>query len=76
MARPSGAADPDPAYIQRNVESLSKIGGVYDFLAFAVERDHADILRQYRLDTGAKSLAELLRDRGDSPQPNTPTNEG
>jgi len=45
---------PDPAYIQHNIETLSKIGGVYDLLAAQVELDHAELLAKWRLDTGAK----------------------
>jgi hypothetical protein len=59
--------DPDPALVQRNIESLSRIGGAYDFVCLEVERIHADLLRQYRLDTGAKTAVELLRERGAGP---------
>lgn len=54
---------PDPAYIQKNIESLSRIGGVYDLLAAIVEADHIEILTPYRLDTGAKSLSDLFASR-------------
>lgn len=59
---------PDPAHVQHNIETLAAIGGLYDLIAARVEDDHSDILRQYRLDTGAKSLVELLQDRGDQPE--------
>ena len=65
----------DPAYIQRNIQSLAAIGGLYDLIAWEVETRHADILRQYRLDTGAKSLADLFAERGQQPQQHQHTNE-
>lgn len=57
----------DPAFIQKNVESLSVIGGVYDILALTFEQDHIEILRPYRLDTGAKSALELIREQTNRP---------
>ena len=58
---------PDPAYVQRNIQTLSAIGGVYDFVALMVEQDHIELLRQYRLDTGAKCALELIAERGHRP---------
>jgi hypothetical protein len=58
---------PNPAWVQANIESLSRIGGAYDFVCLEVERIHAEILAPYRLDTGAKTAIELLRERGHVP---------
>lgn len=57
----------DPAFIQRNVESLSVIGGVYDLLALVVEHDHREILHRFRLDTSAKSAVELIAEATQPP---------
>lgn len=53
----------DPAYLQRNVQSLSGIGGLYDFLALHVQHLHRDILEPYQLATGSKSALELLEEK-------------
>jgi hypothetical protein len=66
--------NPDPAFIQRNVMTLSQIGGIYDLLALAVEKDHKEILTEYRLATGAPDAVELLQRQGQTVTPNTPTN--
>lgn len=54
---------PDPAFIQRNVETLSAIGGVYDYIAQWVEYDHRDILEPHRIATQSKSTVELFEQR-------------
>lgn len=54
---------PAAEHIQKNIESLAAIGGLYDFIAWSVEDAHKDILEKHRLDTGAKSLADLLAER-------------
>ena len=55
---PDGA--PDPRYIQTNLFTLSQIGGLYDGIALAVERDHLEILTAWRLDSGACSVLDYL----------------
>lgn len=50
----------DPAYLQRNVESLSAIGGAYDFLAIMVEEAHKHILIPWRAEHGGLSAYELI----------------
>lgn len=53
----------DPAYLQRNVESLSVIGGGYDFIAIAVEEAHKHILEPWRAEHGGLSAYELIERR-------------
>ncbi len=53
----------DPAYLQRNIESLSGIGGAYDALAMHVQYQHRDILEPYQLATGSKSALELIAEK-------------
>lgn len=56
-----GATEPEG--IQANLFTLAQIGGVYDLLALEVERQHADLLREWRLDSGACSVIDYLEAR-------------
>lgn len=66
----------DPAYLQRNIQSLSGIGGLYDFLALHVQHVHRDILEPYQLATGSKSALELLEEKKRRQAENENTNKG
>lgn len=59
---PDGA--PDPRYIQTNLFTLAQIGGAYDLLALAVERDHLSVLVPWRLDSKAPTVLDYFRSRG------------
>ena len=48
-----------PAHLQRNVWSLSSIGGGYDIIATEFERRHAYILGPWRAVTGEPDLEEI-----------------
>lgn len=53
-----------PEYIQANLFTLAQIGGLYDLVAFAVEKDHLVILTAWRLDSGAPRVIDYLKNRG------------
>lgn len=59
MSRPT-SKPVDPALIQRNIESCSVIGGLYDFIALWLEHDHREILEPWRLDNPSRSALELV----------------
>jgi len=54
---------PSPEYVQANLFTLTRIGGVYDDLAFIVEEQHRSILDPWRLDSGAPSVRDYLEAR-------------
>lgn len=55
---------PEMWRVQRGIETLSAIGGIYDLITLEVERMHSTQLLAYRLDNGAKSAIELLEETG------------
>ena len=55
---------PDPRYIQTNLYTLTRIGGVYDLIALQVEEDHSELLTKWRLDSLAPTVLDYLRTRG------------
>lgn len=58
---PDGA--PDPRYIQTNLFTLAQIGGLYDLIALEVERQHAEVLAAWRLDSKAPPVVDYLQNR-------------
>lgn len=63
-----------PEYIQANLFTLAQIGGVYDYICLAVEKDHLVILTKWRLDSGAPRALDYLKNRG-AMLPHTNRNE-
>lgn len=61
--RPSPGETPDPRYIQTNLFTLSQIGGAYDLLALEVERRHLEVLTAWRLDSGACTVLDYVREK-------------
>lgn len=56
-------ADAPVEVVQHNIDTLMQIGGVYDYIAYLLEKAHADALAVWRLDHEANSVIDWLRDR-------------
>lgn len=66
--RPQVAGEtPDPEYVQANLFTLTRIGGIYDEIALIVEHAHRSILDPWRLDSKAPTVIEYLRARDARP---------
>lgn len=50
---------PDPAFVRRNVRTLSVVGGVYDLVALAVYEDHRELLAEAGFPTYESIIQDL-----------------